>query len=114
MRSNVLSSTQSEQRKSGLSRVHILATGGTIAGQSGSDVDPGYTSGEIGVEKLLNAVPGLRKLADLRGEQFAQVGSQDMNDGLWLKLAARVNALFASDEADGIVITHGTDTTEET
>ncbi len=97
-----------------MSRVHILATGGTIAGAAGSEVEAGYRSGEVGVEKLINAVPGLRNLAELKGEQFAQVGSQDMNDCLWLKLAARVNALFAADEADGIVITHGTDTAEET
>lgn len=95
-------------------RVHILATGGTIAGAGESEVEAGYRSGEVGVEKLIAAVPELRQLATLRGEQFAQVGSQDMNDALWLKLAARVNALFAADEADGIVITHGTDTAEET
>ena len=58
--------------------------------------------------------PDCRDVATLTGEQFSQVGSQDMNDGLWLRLAARVNALFAADEADGIVITHGTDTAEET
>jgi L-asparaginase len=97
-----------------VSRVQVLATGGTIAGQAASDVDEGYRSGEVGVASLLSAVPGLRSLARLRGEQLAQVGSQDMNDDLWLRLAARVNALFAADEADGVVITHGTDTAEET
>jgi len=96
-----------------MSRVHILATGGTIAGAGGSEVEAGYRSGEVGFEKLIHAVPGLRQLADLTGEQFAQVGSQDMNDRLWLKLAARVNTLFAAEKADGIVITHGTDTAEE-
>jgi L-asparaginase len=97
-----------------MSRVHLLATGGTIAGKAGSEVDPGYRSGEVAVEGLINAVPGLRALAQLQGEQVAQVGSQDMNDALWLRLAARVNALFAANEADGVVITHGTDTVEET
>jgi len=96
------------------SRVHLLATGGTIAGQAGSDVDPGYQSGAVALDELVRAVPGLRGLADLTGEQVAQVGSQDMTDALWLALAARVNALFASDRADGVVITHGTDTAEET
>jgi L-asparaginase len=94
--------------------VHLLATGGTIAGEAGSDVDPGYRSGAVGLKGLVEAVPGLRGLAQLTGEQVAQVGSQDMNDGLWLTLAARVNAIFASDQADGVVITHGTDTAEET
>lgn len=97
-----------------MARVHVLATGGTIAGRAGSEVDPGYRSGEVGVTRLIDAVSGLRELADLNGEQAAQVGSQDMNDALWLTLSARVNALFAGDEADGIVITHGTDTVEET
>jgi L-asparaginase len=97
-----------------MSRVHLLATGGTIAGKAGSEVDPGYRSGEVAVEGLINAVPGLRALAQLQGEQVAQVGSQDMNDALWLLLAARVGALFAANEADGVVITHGTDTVEET
>jgi L-asparaginase len=77
-------------------------------------VDAGYTSGQVAIENLINAVPGIRALAELSGEQFAQVGSQDMNDALWLRLAARINALFRADEADGIVITHGTDTAEET
>nr|WP_272943104.1 type II asparaginase [Corallococcus coralloides] len=97
-----------------MSRVHLLATGGTIAGRAGSGVEPGYRAGEVAVESLIDAVPGLRALATLKGEQVAQVGSQDMDDGLWLRLAARVNALFAGDEADGVVITHGTDTVEET
>jgi L-asparaginase len=95
-------------------RVHILATGGTIAGKASSEVEAGYRAGEVAVKTLLASVPGLRELAQVTGEQIAQIGSQDMNDGLWLRLAARVNALFAADEADGIVITHGTDTAEET
>jgi L-asparaginase len=96
-----------------MSRVHVLATGGTIAGRAGSEVEPGYRPGEVTVQALI-AAPHLRELAELTGEQVAQIGSQDMNDGLWLRLAARVNALFAGDQADGIVITHGTDTAEET
>ena len=97
-----------------MARVHVLATGGTIAGTAASPVDPGYRSGGLGISALFEGVHGLQRLATLTGEQFSQVGSQDMSDSLWLKLAARVNALFAADEADGIVITHGTDTTEET
>lgn len=62
MTSNVLSSRKSEQREVARPRVHILAPGGTIAGQAGSEVEPGYTSGEVGVEKLI-AVPGVRALA---------------------------------------------------
>lgn len=97
-----------------MARVHILATGGTIAGTAPSPVDPGYHSGGMGVSALVDGVKGLQEVATLTGEQFSQLGSQDMNDSLWLTLAARVNALFSADEADGIVITHGTDTAEET
>jgi L-asparaginase len=97
-----------------MARVHILATGGTIAGKAGSEVEAGYRSGEVGVEKLIHAVPEICSLAEVKGEQFAQVGSQDMNDSLWLKLAERMNTLFNRNEADGVVITHGTDTAEET
>jgi L-asparaginase len=71
----------------------VLATGGTIAGAAGSDVQAGYTSGQLGVDQLLAAVPQAKKLANLRGEQIANIGSQDMNDEVWLKLATRVNEL---------------------
>src|SRR4051812_11712407 len=97
-----------------LPRIVVLATGGTIAGAAASNVQAGYTSGQVGVEQLLAAVPQAKKLANLRGEQIANIGSQDMNDEVWLKLANRINQLVASSDVDGIVITHGTDTIEET
>jgi L-asparaginase len=98
----------------GKPRVVILATGGTIAGAALSETDAGYKSGAVAVDALIAAVPQLAELAVVRGEQVASIGSQDMNDGVWLKLAARVNELAASSDVDGIVITHGTDTLEET
>jgi L-asparaginase len=97
-----------------LPTVVVLATGGTIAGAAASDVQAAYTSGQVGVEQLLAAVPQAKKLANLRGEQISNIGSQDMNDEVWLKLAKRINELAASSDVDGIVITHGTDTIEET
>ena len=97
-----------------LPNVVVLATGGTIAGAAESDVQAGYTSGQVGVDQLLAAVPQAAKLANLRGEQVANIGSQDMNDEVWLKLAKRVNELVAMPDVDGVVITHGTDTIEET
>jgi L-asparaginase len=97
-----------------LPNVVVLATGGTIAGAGASDVQAGYAAGQVGVEQLLAAVPQARSLASLRGEQISNIGSQDMNDEVWIKLARRINELVAQPGVDGIVITHGTDTIEET
>jgi len=97
-----------------LPRVVIVATGGTIAGAQPKEGDPGYKSGSLSVESLIQAAPGVDKLARLDGEQVASIGSQDMNDAVWFKLARRVNELLAKPDVDGIVVTHGTDTLEET
>jgi L-asparaginase len=97
-----------------LPNVVVLATGGTIAGAAATDVQAGYTSGQVGVEQLLAAVPQAKKLANLSGEQISNIGSQDMNDEVWIKLATRINEILARPDVSGIVITHGTDTIEET
>ncbi len=101
---------RAERRKP---NIKILATGGTIAG-AGAAGGYGYTSGQFKVEDLIKAVPELPKIANLSGEQIANVGSQDMSDAIWLKLANRINQLLADASVDGVVITHGTDTLEET
>src|SRR6187402_1139333 len=97
-----------------LPKIKVLATGGTIAGAQASQSDAGYKSGTFSVNDLINAVPQLKKVAELSGEQTANIGSQTMNHEVWLKLANRVNEVLASSDVDGVVITHGTDTMEET
>src|SRR3954469_6694105 len=95
-------------------RVMILATGGTIAGAQPKPGEVGYKAGTYDVTVLIRAVPGLAELAEVSGEQIASIGSQDMNDAVWIKLGRRVNQVLGSPEIDAVVITHGTDTLEET
>src|SRR5678816_1755674 len=97
-----------------LPRVIILATGGTIAGAGASSDRAGYTAGKIPIDQLVGSIPTVKKIADITGEQVASVGSQDMTVDIWKKLAVRINQIIANKEADAIVVTHGTDTQEET
>lgn len=95
--------------------VAILATGGTIAGRGDSVEDVmAYKAGVVGIDELLGAVPEAGNYARLVGEQYCSIDSKDMTDAIWLGLARRVEALLASPDTDAVVITHGTDTMEET
>ena len=102
------------QLQAQLPRVIILATGGTIAGAGASADRAGYTAGKIPIDDLIGAIPTVKKIATITGEQIASVGSQDMTIEIWKKLAVRINEIIAKKEAEGIVVTHGTDTQEET
>eukprot|EP01068_Selenidium_serpulae_P020900 Selendium_serpulae@DN9343_c0_g1_i1.p1 len=94
--------------------IMVIATGGTIAASALSETQKGYSSGQVGIDLLLHAIPRIADLANLSSFTVANVGSQDMNDEIWLTLAHRTNELLADPAVDGIVITHGTDTLEET
>lgn len=103
------------QLNNSLPHIKILATGGTIAGSAAQAGQlTGYTAGAIGIESLISAVPELESAARVSGEQIANIDSCNITSGLWFKLARRCNELMADDDVDGIVITHGTDTLEET
>jgi len=93
------------------SKIRIIATGGTIAGKSSGN---GYEAGKTSIEDILAAVPGLKEMASLEYEQFCNIGSQDMDESIWLALSKRVDEVLALEDVDGVVITHGTDTMEET
>ena len=101
--------------RSALPKVVVIGTGGTIAGSAASSTEfHEYKPGKVAIQALIDGIPGLRNSADVRSEQLFQVGSASLTSDHWLKLAHRINKLLAQDDADGIVVTHGTDTLEET
>ena len=95
-------------------KIRIIATGGTIAGVSKSSTESSYKAGTKDIDELLQAVPEIHQVAQVSGEQLVKIGSQDMNDEIWLKLAKRINEILNKEGYDGVVVTHGTDTMEET
>ena len=100
--------------KEDMRKVVILGTGGTIAGVGVPGLTTGYFSGGMDIESLITGVPGLKKLAWLVGEQIANVNSDDITQEDWLRLTRRINELARREDIAGFVITHGTDTLEET
>lgn len=94
--------------------ITILATGGTIAGSASSTTDTtNYTAGSLSIQTLFDAVPSLKDIANITGEQIANVDSNDITADIRLTLSKKINSLLNSDQ-QGVVITHGTDTLEET
>ncbi len=96
-------------------KIAILGTGGTIAGTAQSAADSvGYTAAQLGIAEVLASIPGLPSGSDLLVEQVAQIDSKDMSFAIWAVLAQRVSYFLQRDDVGAIVITHGTDTLEET
>jgi L-asparaginase len=98
-----------------MKNIVILATGGTIAGKSYSrTATSSYQSAVLSIEDILNEISPLTEIANVSSEQLAQIDSADMNHDIWLHLAKHINCLLNQQNIDGIVVTHGTDTLEET
>ncbi|MBJ9984939.1 type II asparaginase [Acinetobacter sp. S40] len=95
--------------------VVVVATGGTIAGAGASSTNSAtYTAAKVPVDALINAVPQVKDLANVSGVQALQIASESITDKELLSLARQVNELVKKPSVNGIVITHGTDTLEET
>jgi L-asparaginase len=92
----------------------VLATGGTIAGTAASATVHDYRPGQIGIEEFLGLVAELGINSKLSGEQIASIGSEDMSPAIWRRLHDSISAAIADPECDGVIVTHGTDTIEET
>ena len=97
-----------------LPRIVVLATGGTIAGAEATRSPRGYRSAVFSIESLIAAAPGVKSLARLDAVHVASIGSQDMSEAVWRRLALRAQSALDLPDVAGVVITHGTDTMEET
>jgi len=112
MHDQKLRTLNSAQAQPALPFIHLVATGGTIAMR----LDPGRggAAPAVGGADLVAAVPDLTQMARLSVQEFSNLPSEHMTPAVWLRLARRLNQIVESGQADGIVVTHGTDTMEET
>ena len=97
-----------------MKKVYILATGGTISAAGCEGKTTGYHDGKFELKDLLARVKGAEKLAKLEGEQVLNISSDDITWGDWLSLAGKIEKLSLRSDMDGFVVTHGTNTLEET
>ncbi len=101
-----------EETDAALPNIVILATGGTIAGTGNDTVD--YKPGQLDVASLIESVPGIEKIANIQGIQVCNINSDDITAARWITLANTINELALREDIDGFVVTHGTDTMDET
>ncbi len=92
----------------------VLATGGTIAGEAGDAIRHDYRPGQLGVDEMLAKVEALGIPAKLTGKQIANIGSENMSPVIWAELHRNTSAALEDPKCDGVIITHGTDSVEET
>lgn len=97
-----------------MKNIVIMATGGTIAGAGEQGKDIGYKSGALEAQTLIDAVPELKTVANIRVEQVCNINSDDISSEIWMTLARRIKELSKCADVDGFVVMHGTDTMEET
>ena len=95
-------------------KILVLATGGTIAGMAGSATKAAYQPGQIGIDEFLKRAENLELDAQITGRQIANIGSEDIGPAVWAALHQACTDAIADPDVDGIIITHGTDTAEET
>lgn len=94
--------------------IAIIATGGTIAGTGKDGKTVAYHAGEISVEDIIQSIPRIGEVANIRSLQLCNLDSNEMNKTVWMRLSNTINALVLEEDIDGIVVTHGTDLIEET
>ncbi len=97
-----------------LPRILVLATGGTIAGQAGDAMRHDYRPGQIGIGTYLEQAGSLGVAAQFTGRQIANIGSEDIDASIWSRLHAEIESAMSDDGVDAVIVTHGTDTAEET
>ncbi len=97
-----------------MKKIAIVATGGTIAGSGKAGKATVYEAGTIRVEEVLATIPQISEIATIEMHDLVSVDSNEMNEEIWLKLLKEIDEIASRDDIDGIVVTHGTDTIEET
>lgn len=97
-----------------MKNIVIVATGGTIAGSGKVGKATNYQAGKININEIIDSIPMINEVANLNAIQLFNVDSNEMDEEHWLILANKINELASCDDVDGIVVTHGTDTLDET